>query len=216
MNSDLFSSDLSFERLPLQGAEVLLLRQLDLPRPAPMLLSELIRETPWRSEEITVWGKKHLQPRLTAWYGDEGQNYTYSGILMNPVPWTQTLLELRELVESKCDEVFNSVLLNYYRDGHDSMGFHSDDEPELGPKPTIASLSLGESRLFAFKRKCRSDALLVNIELASGSLLLMKGVTQRNWKHGIAKTSRPLGPRVNLTFRRIQAPNDGGNRANAA
>ena len=216
MNSDLFSSDLSFERLPLQGAEVLLLRQLDLPRPAPMLLSELIRETPWRSEEITVWGKKHLQPRLTAWYGDEGQNYTYSGILMNPVPWTQTLLELRELVESKCDEVFNSVLLNYYRDGHDSMGFHSDDEAELGPRPTIASLSLGESRLFAFKRKCRSDALLVNIELASGSLLLMKGDTQRNWKHGIAKTSRPLGPRVNLTFRRIQAPNDGGNRANAA
>lgn len=216
MNSDLFSSDLSFERLPLQGAEVLLLRQLDLPRPAPMLLSELIRETPWRSEEITVWGKNRLQPRLTAWYGDEGQNYTYSGILMNPVPWTQTLLEIRELVESKCDEVFNSVLLNYYRDGHDSMGFHSDDEPELGPRPTIASLSLGESRLFAFKRKCRSDALLVNIELASGSLLLMKGDTQRNWKHGIAKTSRPLGPRVNLTFRRIQAPNDGGNRANAA
>lgn len=195
---------------------MLLLRQLDLPRPAPMLLSELIRETPWRSEEITVWGKNRLQPRLTAWYGDEGQNYTYSGILMNPVPWTQTLLEIRELVESKCDEVFNSVLLNYYRDGHDSMGFHSDDEPELGPRPTIASLSLGESRLFAFKRKCRSDALLVNIELASGSLLLMKGDTQRNWKHGIAKTSRPLGPRVNLTFRRIQAPNDGGNRANAA
>lgn len=216
MNSDLFSSDSSFELLPLQGAEVLLLRHLDLPRPAPMLLSELIRATPWRSEEITVWGKRYLQPRLIAWYGDEGRNYTYSGISMNPLPWTQTLSELRTLVESKCDEIFNSVLLNYYRDGRDSMGFHSDDEPELGPSPTIASLSLGESRLLAFKRKGRSDTRLVNIELTSGSLLLMKGDTQRNWKHGIVKSSRPVGPRVNLTFRKIQAPKRGGPRANAA
>ncbi|WP_328700939.1 alpha-ketoglutarate-dependent dioxygenase AlkB family protein [Aquariibacter albus] len=195
---------------------MLLLQQLALPRPASLLLSELIRDTPWRSEHITVWGKKHLQPRLVAWYGDEGRNYTYSGISMNPLPWTTTLLELRALVESTCDERFNSVLLNYYRDGRDSMGFHSDDEPELGPRPTIASLSLGESRIFAFKHKQRSDAPTVNIELASGSLLLMKGDTQRNWKHGIAKSSRPLGPRVNLTFRRIQATNPRGHRANAA
>ena len=216
MNSDLFASDSSFERLPLQDAEVLLLRLLELPRPAAMLLSELIRDTPWRSEEVTVWGKRHLQPRLIAWYGDEGRNYTYSGISMNPLPWTHTLSELRTLVESKCDAVFNSVLLNYYRDGRDSMGFHSDDEPELGVRPTIASLSLGQSRLFAFKRKGHSDAPLVNIELASGSLLLMKGDTQRNWKHGIAKSSRPLGPRVNLTFRTIEPPKRGGPRANAA
>ena len=216
MNSDLFSSDSSFELLPLEGAEVLLLRQFDLPRPTSVLLAELIRETPWRSEEVTVWGKKYLQPRLIAWYGDEGRNYTYSGISMNPLPWSQTLSELRALVESKCNEVFNSVLLNYYRDGRDSMGYHSDDEPELGPRPTIASLSLGQSRLFAFKRKGRSDASLVNIELTSGSLLLMKGDTQRNWKHGIAKSSRPLGPRVNLTFRRIETPKHGGSRANAA
>jgi len=216
LNSDLFSSDSSFERLPLEDAEVLLLRSLDLPRPAPMLLIELIRDTPWRCEEITVWGKKHLQPRLIAWYGDEGRNYTYSGISMNPLPWTQTLLEIRTLVESKCNEAFNSVLLNYYRDGRDSMGFHSDNEPELGVRPTIASLSLGQSRSFAFKRKGHSDRPVLNIELASGSLLLMKGDTQRNWKHGIAKSGRPLGPRVNLTFRKIEAPKLGGSRANAA
>lgn len=184
-------------------AEVLLLRRLDLPRPAPVLLSELIRDTPWRSEEITVWGKRHLQPRLIAWYGDDGSNYTYSGIAMNPMPWTHTLSELRMLVETKCDAVFNSVLLNYYRDGRDSMGMHSDNEPELGVRPVIASLSLGQSRLFGFKRKGHSHIPLVNVELESGSLLLMKGDTQRNWKHGIAKSSRPLGPRVNLTFRRI-------------
>jgi alkylated DNA repair dioxygenase AlkB len=207
MNSDLFVSDSSFELLPLDDAEVLLLRQINLPRPAPTLLEELIRETPWRREEITVWGKTHLQPRLIAWYGDEGRNYTYSGISMNPLPWTQTLSELKAIVESTCNEKFNSVLLNYYRDGRDSIGFHSDDEPELGPRPTIASLSLGESRVFSFKRKGRPDAKIVNIELTSGSLLLMKGDTQRNWKHGIAKSSRPLGPRVNLTFRKIEPPN---------
>ena len=192
------------------------MRQLGLPRPARALLADLILKTPWRSEEVTVWGKKHLQPRLIAWYGDEGQNYTYSGISMNPLPWTQTLSELRMLVESTCHQQFNSVLLNYYRDGRDSMGFHSDDEPELGPRPTIASLSLGESRVFAFKRKGRPDAKIVNIELVSGSLLLMKGDTQRNWKHGIAKSSKPLGPRVNLTFRKIEAPKRGVHRANVA
>lgn len=200
----------------MQGAEVMLLRHLDLPRPAETLLSELIRETPWRSEEITVWGKKHLQPRLIAWYGDEGRNYTYSGISMNPLPWSQTLSELRMLVESKCNDVFNSVLLNYYRDGRDSMGFHSDNEPELGLRPTIASLSLGESRSFAFKPKSDIKSSPFNIELASGSLLLMKGDTQLNWKHGIAKSSRPLGPRLNLTFRKIEMPKRVEPRPNAA
>lgn len=194
----------------------MLLRRLALPFPAPKLLSDLIRDTPWRSEEVIVWGKRHLQPRLIAWFGDEGRNYTYSGISMNPLPWTKTLSKLRTLIESTCDEKFNSVLLNYYRDGRDSMGYHSDDEPELGPRPTIASLSLGETRVFSFKHKVRSDAPPVQIELASGSLLLMKGDTQRNWRHGIAKSSKPLGPRVNLTFRRIQPSKRGGRGENAA
>jgi len=206
LNTDLFASDDRFERLPLPDAELLLLRHLDLPRPAPVLLAELIRETPWRSEVITVWGKRHLQPRLVAWYGDKGSSYTYCGISLQPLPWTRTLSALRTLVESTCGESFNSVLLNFYWDGQDSMGLHSDDEPELGARPAIASLSLGQMRSLGFKRKDQPGAPLVRIALESGSLLLMKGDTQRHWKHGIAQSSRPLGPRVNLTFRRIEAP----------
>lgn len=189
----------------MQDAEVLLLRRFDLPLPADDLLRELVIGTPWKAEEIVVWGKRHPQPRLTAWYGDAGRTYTYSGISMDPVRWTPRLTQLRQLVEAACDEPFNSVLLNYYRNERDSMGLHSDDEPDLGPRPVIASLSLGESRVFVFKHKRQSDLPVINLPLESGSLLLMKGDTQRNWKHGIAKSARHLGPRVNLTFRRIYA-----------
>lgn len=121
---------------------------------------------------------------------------------MDPLPWTPRLSQLRQIVESTCDETFNSVLLNYYRNERDSMGFHSDDERELGPRPVIASLSLGASRVFVLKHK-RLRSPPINIPLDSGSLLLMKGDTQRNWKHGIPKSAKRLGPRVNLTFRRI-------------
>lgn len=187
----------------MQDAEVLLLRRFDLPMPPERLLQELVADTPWRAEEIIVWGKRYPQPRLTAWYGDPGRAYTYSGILMNPLPWTTRLAQLRQLVEDACDEQFNSVLLNYYRNERDSMGLHSDDERELGLRPVIASLSLGESRTLVFKHKKLRDLSAVNLPLESGNLLLMKGDTQRNWKHGISKSSKPLGPRVNLTFRRI-------------
>jgi alkylated DNA repair dioxygenase AlkB len=187
----------------MQDAEVLFLRHFYLSLPADELLHELIAGTPWKSEEIVVWGKRHPQPRLTAWYGDAGRAYTYSGISMDPLPWTTRLAQLRQLVEKACDEMFNSVLLNYYRNERDSMGLHSDDERELGLRPTIASLSLGESRVFTFKHKWRPELPAFSIPLESGSLLLMKGDTQRNWKHGIAKAAKRLGPRVNLTFRRI-------------
>lgn len=188
----------------MQDAEVLLLRNFHLPLPTTELLRELIDETHWRSEEITVWGKRHRQPRLTAWFGDAGRTYTYSGISMEPLPWTPRLAELRVLVEAACEETFNSVLLNYYRDERDSMGLHSDDEPELGPKPIIASLSVGEVRVLTFKHKLRTDLPTIQLPLESGSLLLMKGDTQRFWKHGIVKSAKALGARVNLTFRRIQ------------
>lgn len=188
----------------MREAEVFLLRSIPLHVPTAQLLRELIVETPWRAEEITVWGKKHLQPRLTAWYGDAGRAYTYSGISMAPLPWTSTLAELRRFVESTCRETFNSVLLNYYRNERDSMGLHSDDEPELGPRPVIASLSLGESRILTFKHKRLVELPSIQLPLDSGSLLLMKGDTQRNWKHGIAEATKPLGARVNLTFRQIQ------------
>lgn len=203
---DLFDEPAASHRLPMPGAEVTYYPSIPLSAPPEFLLKELVATTPWRAEDIVVWGKKYAQPRLIAWFGSPGQSYTYSGISMEPLPWTPLLLRLREAVmQAAGGPEFNSVLLNYYRDHRDSMGFHSDDEPELGPRPVIASLSLGEERVLVFKH--RSDAALrpVRVPLGSGSLLMMAGDTQRNWRHGIEKLSRPCGARVNLTFRVINA-----------
>jgi alkylated DNA repair dioxygenase AlkB len=165
-------------------------------------MQRLIGDVPWRAEEIVVWGKKYPQPRLIAWYGD-GNEYTYSGIHLAALPWTPLLLDIKGRIEAFVDNSFNSVLLNYYRDNRDSMGLHSDDERELGNRPVIASLSLGQERTFILKHKYDKSVSPVRLKLTSGSLLLMKGETQHFWKHGIDKESRPCGPRVNLTFRRI-------------
>jgi alkylated DNA repair dioxygenase AlkB len=178
------------------------------PRPAlgasaSDVLRELIEKTPWRVESVVLWGKTYRQPRLTAWYGDPDARYEYSGIELDPLPWTPRLRTLRERVEEAADTRFNSVLLNYYRNERDSMGMHSDDEPELGAQPVIASLSLGETRTLVFRHRFERSRKALRIELADGSLLVMRGATQRNWKHGIAKESRACGARINLTFRRI-------------
>ena len=167
-----------------------------------VFLKALSQEIQWKQKSIQMFGKSILEPRLTAWYGDPSAVYTYSGVSMTPHPWISTLLKIKSRVENACAAQFNSVLLNLYRDHRDSMGMHSDDEPELGPRPTIASLSIGEERVFSFKLK-HSQSKSVSVALASGSLLLMRGDTQQNWKHGIAKSTRPMGPRVNFTFRRI-------------
>ena len=188
---------------PMEDAEVYYLGQLLIAESASVVMNRLIQEIPWRAEKIVVWGKSFPQPRLIAWYGDEGNDYTYSGIHMNPLPWTTELLDLKARVEAVSGESFNSVLLNYYRDHRDSMGMHSDNEPELGERPIIASLSLGEERTLIFKHKLRKDLKPVRMRLESGSLLLMKGQTQQYWKHGIGKENQPCGSRVNLTFRRI-------------
>ena len=144
-----------------------------------------------------------MQPRLTAWYGDADARYVYSGLARDPLPWTPRLLAMKASIERATGHRFNSVLLNYYRNERDSMGMHSDDEPELGDEPAIASFSLGQARNLVFKHKFDRARKPVRIELGDGSLLLTRGPTQRNWKHGIAKGSRPLGPRLNLTFRHI-------------
>ncbi len=194
----------SLERIPIRDGELYYLHTLDLGSSPDEVLGQLVASTPWRQEEIAVWGKLFPQPRLVAWYGDSDSIYTYSGIKLIPLPWTDLILDIRRRVEAVSGASFNSVLLNYYRDNRDSMGFHSDDEPELGNKPVIGSLSLGDERIFVLKHKSNALVKPVRLRLASGSLLLMKGETQRHWKHGIVKEARPCGPRVNLTFRRIR------------
>ena len=205
MMSGLFAAADRLERIPMIDAEVYYLDDLTLGRERDEILQRLIANTEWRQDTVVVWGKTYQQPRLVAWYGDSGSEYTYSGITLSPMPWTELLLDIKKRVERVTQESFNSVLLNYYRDNRDSMGFHSDDEPELGEKPVIASVSLGEERTLVLKHKMDKLAKPVRLRLASGSLLLMKGDTQRCWKHGIAKETRRCGARVNLTFRHIAA-----------
>ena len=182
-------------------ADVSLWRQLHLGQARDSLLRQLIDTTPWSCQQITVYGKQYLQPRLSAWHGDAV--YSYSGITLEPQSWTPLLLQIKARLESLLEHEFNSVLLNYYRDHNDSMGMHSDNERELGKQPSIASLSLGDERTFLLRHKTRKDLKTIRLPLPCGSLLLMKGDTQTHWRHGIAKEKHQCGPRVNLTFRSI-------------
>nr|WP_262904666.1 alpha-ketoglutarate-dependent dioxygenase AlkB [Hymenobacter lucidus] len=172
---------------------------------AEALLRELTDTIAWRQESIKLFGKAVPQPRLTAWHGDPAAHYSYSGLSWQPQPWTPALQMLRNQVEAATGTRFNSVLLNLYRTGQDSMGWHADDEPELGDEPVIASVSLGATR--RFRLKPRHTELTphepVTLELTSGSLLVMRGPTQRHWLHAVPKTVQLVGPRLNLTFRRI-------------
>jgi len=172
------------------------------PAVADDCLGRLRAEIDWRQEAILLFGARHAVPRLVAWHGDPGATYRYSGVDHHPLPWTDTLAAIRERVESLSGHRFNSVLLNLYRDGRDGMGWHADDEPELGPEPVIASVSLGATRRFRMRHRRHRDRVLT-IDLAHGSLLLMQGPTQHHWLHSVPKTSRPVGERINLTFRRI-------------
>jgi alkylated DNA repair dioxygenase AlkB len=165
--------------------------------------SELLDLVEWEQHLIRIRGREVASPRLSAWYGDPGAHYRYSGLSLEPRPWLPPILELKTKVEGACDAPFNSVLLNLYRDGADSMGWHSDDEPELGERPVIASLSLGATRRFRLRHRRRKDLEPVAIDLESGSLLIMQGDTQRFWKHQVPKTKRTVEPRINLTFRSI-------------
>ncbi|MGC1397845.1 alpha-ketoglutarate-dependent dioxygenase AlkB family protein, partial [Candidatus Binatus sp.] len=168
--SSLFEETDRLVRIPIADGEVYYLSELRLGRNAVSILRQLIADVVWRQDKIVVWGKMYSQPRLVAWYGDRGSDYTYSGIRLTPLPWTDLLLEVRRRVETVTASSFNSVLLNYYRDNRDSMGSHSDDEPELGERPVIASVSLGEERTFVLKHKANKLAKPVRLRLASGSL----------------------------------------------
>ena len=167
------------------------------------LHQNLIENIQWRQDKIKMFGKLIDQPRLTAFYGNTNKDYSYSGIVMKPIEWNEDLLFIRKRVEEAANIQFTSVLLNYYRDGKDSMGWHSDDEKELGQNPVIGSVSFGESRVFQMRHKFRKDIKKVDIALTNGSFLLMKGATQHFWQHQIPKTNRELESRINLTFRDI-------------
>lgn len=157
----------------------------------------------WKHEKILIFGKSILQPRLTAWYGDEGTDYTYSGLKNTPLPWNKILLDFKNQLENLSGAKFNSVLLNYYRDGQDSMGWHQDNEAVLGKNPLIASISLGEQRRFQLRHKVDKTLPKVECALGNGSVLIMSGQTQNYWQHQIPKTKKPVGERINLTFRKI-------------
>jgi alkylated DNA repair dioxygenase AlkB len=189
------------EVLPLPDGELTLFRQPELGAAPESLFRRLSATLAWRQEPITLFGKEMLQPRLLAWYGEAQAVYRYSGRRHDPLPWTAELSDLRERVEALTGARFNSVLANLYRDHRDSMGLHADDEPELGQRPVIASLSLGEERVFRLRHRQRKDLKPVRIPLTDGSLLVMAGDTQRHWKHEVPKQARPCGPRINLTFR---------------
>ena len=189
--------------LALPDAQVDLFERLTLGFSHDALMQQLTDDIQWRQEDITLFGKPYRQPRLIAWHGDDKASYRYSGRVYEPQTWTDLLWQLKHRVEAASGSQFNSVLLNLYRDGRDSMGLHADDEPELGPEPVIASLSLGATRTLYFKHRFRQGLATLRVPLSSGSLLVMRGSTQQYWKHGIRKLSRQCGPRINLTFRCI-------------
>ncbi|MEM1083994.1 MAG: alpha-ketoglutarate-dependent dioxygenase AlkB [Verrucomicrobiota bacterium] len=162
----------------------------------------LMEEVPWAGDELVMFGKRIVTNRKVAWFGDGGFLYRYSGTEKTAIPWTPLLRELKQRVEDRTAEVFNSCLLNLYHDGGEGMRWHSDDEPTLEEDSSIASLSLGVERKFSFKHRETKET--VSLQLERGSLLVMKGETQRHWLHSLPKTKKVDQPRINLTFRRFQ------------
>ena len=198
------------EHCELCQADLTLYRDFLEPVEATSLFAELQGpgSIAWRQEQIRLYGRTVAVPRLTAWYGEPGAAYSYSGLAMQPEPWSRVLLELRNRVADLAGAHFNSVLLNLYRDGADSVSWHSDDEPELGRDPVIASVSLGATRRFELRHRARRarEIPVARLALTAGSLLVMGGETQHHWQHRIPKTRKPCGPRINLTFREVKLP----------
>jgi alkylated DNA repair dioxygenase AlkB len=190
-------------RIDLSGADVTLLRGWLPAVQADALLAELLAGIGWEVHRIRLFGREVDSPRLSSWIGDPEASYRYSGTRFEPRPWPVSLMAVRERLVAETGVAFNSVLANRYRDGRDAMGWHSDDERELGAEPLIASLSLGATRRFALRHR-HERALRQTLELAHGDLLLMAGRTQALYQHALSRTAKPVGERVNLTFRRIE------------
>lgn len=204
-SGSLFSSEEELEKITidLQDAEVSYFPNFLDPAFASKVFKKLLEETEWQDDEITLFGKTYAQPRRTALYGLEGKSYSYSGITMEPNPFTPLLQQIKRKLDALVGVAFSTVLLNLYRDGTDSNGWHSDNEKELGENPIIASVSLGAKRSFHMKHKGDKN-LKYKIFLDHGSLLLMQGPTQHFWLHQLPKSKRIFEPRINLTFRIIK------------
>ena len=190
-------------RLDLPDADVRLWPQALARDEADALFAALRADIPWQEEDILIFGERRRVPRLVSWHGDPGTAYSYSGTAHEPRPWTSHLQSLRQRVQSLTGHEYNSVLLNLYRDGQDSMGWHADDEPELGRNPAIASVSLGATRRFKLRHRRLRDAA-VTLDLAHGDVLLMAAATQHTCVHSVPKTARPVGERINLTWRCVR------------
>jgi alkylated DNA repair dioxygenase AlkB len=190
--------------LPLAGADLAWDPQFLDAGAADSAFAALRDAIAWERHRIRLFGRECDVPRLSCWIGDPDAHYRYSGTNFMPRPWTAALLVLRDQVQLACGTRFNSVLANCYRDGRDSMGWHSDDEPELGPEPVIASLSLGAPRRFLLRHRRDAGGRLA-LELGPGSLLVMRGATQSNYRHALPRTARAVGERINLTFRQVRA-----------
>lgn len=197
---DLFSEEKRHFNLP--NAELIYIENFYDRAKADHYFDILKKTTHWQQDDITIFGKTYKQPRLTALFANNSKPYSYSNITMQPTVLTQELQQIKQDIEQEVNHTFTSVLLNLYRNGNDSNGWHADNEAALGTNPVIASLSFGETRPFHFKhRKIKSERHKINLN--HGSLLLMKGDMQHHWLHQIAKTKKNIGERINLTFRAI-------------
>jgi alkylated DNA repair dioxygenase AlkB len=185
-----------------RGCSAILHRKAFTGDQSAQLFRTLLDDVDWEQREITVYGKTHPQPRLVAWFGNPGTSYTYAGLTLYPTPWIDPILQIKAVCEAIAGTTFNSVLLNLYRNGDDTVGWHSDDEPELGPNPTIASVSLGAARRFDLRHKVTKET--VKTLLLPGSVLVMSGRTQAEWVHQVPRTKRVGEPRINLTFRQTR------------
>jgi alkylated DNA repair dioxygenase AlkB len=188
--------------IPLQDGELLYYPHFFTAEVADRYLRLLTAQVDWKQEGMMMYGKPVLFPRLMAWYGDVGSSYAFSGKRYEPAAWTSELSEIKGLVAKAAGVSFNSVLLNRYRNGNDSMGWHADDEPELGRDPVIASVNFGATRRFMFRHQ--QEGLKYELNLTHGSLLIMKGSLQHHWQHQVPKTAKPMAERINLTFRVIK------------
>ena len=197
---DLFGFDQQLNILPYEG-EVYYFGKIINDSESQRLFAELLESIAWKHDELVIYGKHITTKRKTAWYGDYEHQYSYSNTTKIALAWIKVLIQLRALVEKQSQSTFNSCLLNLYHAGDEGMAWHSDDEKELGDQPIIASLSIGAERKFSFKHKKTKENLSLNLE--SGSLLIMKGDTQKNWQHSLPKTTKINEPRINLTFRTI-------------